>query len=91
MGPYGELYEEYDRLCVDEIKTNLFHDAATMLYQVHGRRWMGSYEPLELLCATCFLKREKYIEENRPLEEQRFTPMPETFRVFSPEDITSTL
>jgi hypothetical protein len=62
-----QLCEEYDKLSLDEkIKGDPFYDAAIMLDQAQGRRWIGSYEPSELLCATCFLKREEYIGEDGP-------------------------
>ncbi len=75
-----QLCDEYDRLGLDEkINEDPFHDAATMLYRAQGRRWIGSYEPSELLCATCFLKREDYIGENGPIHHHRFTPVPKWF------------
>lgn len=74
-----QLCEEYDRLGLDEeMNGDPFHDAATMLYRAQGRRWIGSYEPWELLCATCFLKREEYIGENGPIHHC-FTPVPKHY------------
>lgn len=46
----GQLCEVYDRLSLDEkIKGDPFYDAAIILYQAQGQRWIGSYEPSELL------------------------------------------
>ena len=74
-----QLCEEYDRLSPDEkMNGDPFDDAATMLYQAQGRRWIGSYEPSELLCGSCFLKREEYIGENGPIHD-RFTPVPKHY------------
>lgn len=88
----GQLCEEYDRLSLDEkIKGDPFYDAAIMLYQAQGRRWIGSYEPLELLCGTCFLKREEYIGENGLADYQHFTSVPTTYiSSCSPDNFTST-
>jgi hypothetical protein len=84
-GNVDQLCEEYDRLSLDEKrKGDLFHDAATILYRTQGRRWIGSYEPSELLCATCFLESEEYINHG-------FTPVPKTFISSCPSDnFTST-
>lgn len=84
------LCEAFDKPGVGEVEVDYFHEAATMLYRAQGRRWVGSYEPLELLCSSCFLKREGYIGENGPAEQHHFTPMPETYSVSSPEHLTAT-
>lgn len=75
-----QLCEEYDRLGIGEdAQGDPFYDTATMLYRAQGRRWLGSYEPREILCAACFLKREEYIGENGPVSGARFTPAPKTY------------
>jgi len=88
-----QLCKESDRLYPDE-KIKLgdpFHDAATMLYRVQGRRWIETYEPSELLCATCFLKREGYIGENGSIHHHRFTPAPKNYiSRLPPDSFTST-
>lgn len=87
-----QLCNEYDERGLGEkIKGDPFYDAATMLYQVQGRRWISSYKPSESLCATCFLKREEYIGENGPTAHHRCTPVPKTFiSSCSPDHFTST-
>jgi hypothetical protein len=85
-----QLCEAYDRLGVEETEGDYFHEAATLLYRAQGRRWVGSYEPLELLCSSCFLKRECYIGENGPEDRHHFTAMPDTYCVASPEYLTAT-
>jgi hypothetical protein len=75
-----QLCEEYDKLGIDEdAQGDPFYDAAKMLYRAQGRRWIGSYEPREILCAVCFLKREEYIGEDGPAGSARFTPAPKTY------------
>ena len=72
--------EEYDKLSLDEeMNADPFYDTATMLYRAQGRRWIGSYEPSELLCAICFLKREEYIGDNGPIHDHCFTPVPKWY------------
>lgn len=85
-----QLCEAYDRLAVEEVEGDYFHEAATLLYRAQGRRWVGTYEPLELLCSSCFLKKERYIGDNGPEDRHHFTPTPATYCVASPEYLTAT-
>jgi len=85
-----QLCEEYDRLSIDDgTQGDPFYDAATMLYRAQGRRWIGSYEPCEILCAVCFLRREEYIGEDGPAGNARFTPVPKTYISACPPDMFS--
>ena len=86
------------RLCKEYIETRTgdsqpdpFRDAATFLYRTQGRRWLGSYEPSDLLCGTCFLRRELYIAEKGLEAQHENTPMPESFTSFCSEHLTATL
>ncbi|KAK3361114.1 hypothetical protein B0T24DRAFT_691791 [Lasiosphaeria ovina] len=78
-----QLCAEYDQLLLGHEASppqgDPFYDAAAMLYQSHGRRWIGSYDADETLCAACFLRREEYIGEDGPGGTARFTPAPKTF------------
>ncbi|RYP57535.1 hypothetical protein DL770_010648 [Monosporascus sp. CRB-9-2] len=81
-----EPEEDMEYLCAEYDKVGLdvsphgdpFYGAAAMLYQSHGRRWIGEYDADETLCAACFLKREGYIGEDGPGGFARFTPVPKT-------------
>ncbi|ERF74981.1 hypothetical protein EPUS_08522 [Endocarpon pusillum Z07020] len=44
-------------------KTDPFSSIALDLYRTQGQAWLGSYQPAESLCGTCFLRRERYIDE----------------------------
>jgi hypothetical protein len=59
-----------------------FLDAATMLYRAQGRNWIGEYKSDEILCATCYLRRERYIADGSLRSEEDFTPMPESFAMY---------
>lgn len=86
------LCAEYDELGLHEtVQGDPFYDAATMLYRAQGRRWVGHYGPSEVLCATCFLKREEYIGESGSPATDRFTPCPKTFfSACAPDNFHST-
>ena len=56
------LCEAFDKLGVGEVDGDYFHETATMLYRAQGRRWVGLYEPLELLCSS-FLEGRIYWRE----------------------------
>lgn len=85
-----QLCKEYDRLGIDDsIDGDPFYDAAMMLYRAQGRRWIGSYDPSEILCAACFLKREEYIGEDGPAGGARFTPALKTYISACPSDVFS--
>ena len=85
------LCEKYAQMYIGDGSTDPFRDAATHLYRIQGRRWLGLYEPADLLCATCFLRREKYIGENGLGTENVFTPMPEWFGKCPYENISATI
>ncbi|KAH7401636.1 hypothetical protein BKA66DRAFT_585814 [Pyrenochaeta sp. MPI-SDFR-AT-0127] len=57
--------------------SDIFNETAILLYQSHGRVWMGNYEIGEHLCATCFLLEEQYISEDGLGTD--FPSMPESF------------
>jgi len=59
-----------------------FLDAALMLYRAQGRNWIGQYGAEERLCATCFLRREKYIGEDGVGTELDWPPLPPNYEMF---------
>jgi hypothetical protein len=79
----GQLCEAYDKLGIDDPKIDPFEDAATLLYRAQARKWLGTYRPEDLLCATCFLKRERYIGGDAQWTEFDYTPMPETYGAYA--------
>jgi len=82
-----QLCADYDKLGLDGIpQGDPFYDAAAMLYLSQGRRWIGEYDEDEILCATCFLKREKYIREGELSECVPFVPTPKTYVSVCPAD-----
>jgi hypothetical protein len=87
----SKLCDEYSKMHIGEVKPDPFRDAAIMLYRAQGRRWVGCYERSEMLCGTCFLQREDYLVENGIGTETKFTEMPESFGIFRPYDISSTI
>jgi hypothetical protein len=60
-------------------RKDLFQAAAAHLYCCQARVWLGSYHAGEIVCGTCFFRREGYIDEG--LEEDRdfFSSMPSSF------------
>lgn len=75
-----ELCKEYERLALDDPNPgDPFYEAAKMLYRAQGRRWIGSYECLDILCAACFLEKEEYIGKKCPAGSAGFTPVPKTY------------
>jgi hypothetical protein len=58
---------------------DLFQTSAAHLYCCQARVWLGSYHAGEMVCGTCFFRREGYIDEE--LEEDRdfFSSMPSSF------------
>lgn len=78
-----QLCQVYNDRRLKDNSIDPFQDAATLLYRAQGRCWLSSYAPSEVLCATCFLKREQYIGADGQGRGQDFTPMPETFGVFA--------
>lgn len=53
-----------------------FQDVAAHLYRCHARVWLGSYRTEEMLCATCLLQGEGYIDEE---SKEFFSSMPASF------------
>lgn len=43
---------------------NPFPDLAIQLYRTQARIWLGDYDPGELFCGTCFLRKEGYIGDD---------------------------
>ena len=66
-----------------------FKAAAHLLYRVLGRSWLGSYGEGEVLCTTCFLRREGFINEGDDDYVQSFYSMPATFRGRIDYDVSS--
>jgi hypothetical protein len=87
----SELCNEYSKMHIGEERPDPFRDAATMLYRAQGRRWIGNYERLEMLCGTCFLRREQYVAGNEVGAEPAFTEMPESFGIFRPYDVSASI
>jgi hypothetical protein len=73
------LCDAYARMHLPRAGGDPFQDSATLLYRAQGRIWLDTYEPEDLLCATCFLTREKYLGSGG---NYNFTPMPESYGVF---------
>ena len=71
--------EDYLQMKTKEKHDDPFEQAAYMLYRTQGRTWLGSYEQGELLCATCFLRREGYINEDGLGLETIIPSMPASF------------
>ncbi|KAK4158896.1 hypothetical protein QBC43DRAFT_363022 [Cladorrhinum sp. PSN259] len=78
------LCHAYNKMHLRDSRIDPFHEAATLLYRAQGRMWLSSYEPRDVLCATCFLKREHYISADGDSRGQDFTPMPEAYGAFAP-------
>ncbi|RYP62973.1 hypothetical protein DL771_009500 [Monosporascus sp. 5C6A] len=78
------LCEAYDALHLLDARVDPFQDAATLLYRAQARRWLSAYEHEEMLCATCFLKRERYVSPGGRGLEHDATPMPESYGAFAP-------
>ncbi|RYP15611.1 hypothetical protein DL765_005590 [Monosporascus sp. GIB2] len=77
------LCEAYDALHFQDARVDPFQDAATLLYRAQARRWLSEYGHQEVLCATCFLKRELYIGRGGQGLEHDATPMPESYGAFA--------
>ena len=57
-----------------------FKAVAHHLHCAQGRTWIGSYEPGELVCGNCFLRREGYVNEvGKDEDVDYFFSMPEAF------------
>ncbi len=74
-----QLCDAYERLHLQNARMDPFQDAATLLYRAQARKWLGSYGPNEVLCATCFLRRERYLGPDGQWTKYDFTPMPESY------------
>jgi hypothetical protein len=90
-GDISDLCKKYTQMYIGDQGTDPFRDAAAFLYRVQGRRWLGLYEPADLLCATCFLRREGYIGERGLGTEDGFSQMPEWYGVCSYQNISATI
>ena len=64
----------------DDKNTDYFKAAAHHLYRAQGRIWTGSYEPGELVCGSCLLKREEYLDEKGNGDDDIYSSMPTRFR-----------
>ena len=76
--------EKDKELIVDALKSDEsdpFKAVAHHLHCAQGRTWVGSYKPGELVCGSCFLRREGYINEpGKDDDEDIFSSMPSAFR-----------
>ena len=60
--------------------TDPFKAVAHHLHCAQGRTWIGSYRPGELVCGTCFLRREGYVNElGKDDDVDYFFSMPAAF------------
>ena len=60
-------------------KNDPFWDVAVLLYRAQARVWLGRYEPGELVCCTCFLRREGYVDDEVNDDHDIFGSMPSVF------------
>ena len=58
---------------------DLFQAAAAHIYCCQARVWLGSYQPGEKVCGTCFFRREGYIDEELKEDRDFFSSMPSSF------------
>jgi hypothetical protein len=58
-----------------------FQNITTTLYRTQAQNLLGKYKPGEQLCATCFLKREGYIDKSGIDGEDEYVPHPEEWFV----------
>lgn len=82
--PVSQICEDYARFHVVDRVSDPLRDAATLLYQAQGRTWQGVYGPNEVLCSTCFLKRELYIRKDGKGTEHEYPPVPKSYEAFYP-------
>lgn len=61
-------------------KKDPFWDIVVLLHRAQARVWLGTYEPSDSICGTCFLKREGYIDEGADDVPDFFASMPTSFR-----------
>ena len=65
----------------DDNLSDYFKAAAYHLYRAQGRTWIGAYEVGELLCGSCFLRRERYVDEDGgDVDVDIYSSMPLCFR-----------
>jgi hypothetical protein len=65
------LYSEWSKALTKSIekevdsgkKQDPFLTIAVLLYHAQARVWLGSYDRRGLFCRTCFLQRERYIND----------------------------
>ncbi|KAF7508364.1 hypothetical protein GJ744_009355 [Endocarpon pusillum] len=60
-------------------KKDPFSAIAALLYRAQARLWVERYRPGELLCGTCFLRREGYVDEEAKDDDDIFASMPASF------------
>lgn len=56
-----------------------FFEVTARLYRTQARKWLGIYEPGELLCGTCFFRREGYVDESGQEGSDFISSMPDSF------------
>jgi hypothetical protein len=69
--------KEYIHSVDNREKKDAFRAIAGLLYRAQARVWLGSYEPGELLCGTCFLRREGYVDGEKDI----LSSMPALFSI----------
>jgi hypothetical protein len=57
-----------------------FKGVAHFLYCVQGRRWFGSHKLGELLCGSCFFKREGYLNEDGKSDWETYGTVPPMYQ-----------
>ncbi|ERF75789.1 hypothetical protein EPUS_01619 [Endocarpon pusillum Z07020] len=60
-------------------KKDPFSAVAALLYRAQARLWVERYGPGELLCGTCFLRREGYLDGEARDDDDIFASMPASF------------
>lgn len=56
-----------------------FQEVTAHLYRCHARVWLGSYQTGEMLCASCFLQGEGYIDKESKEDWDLSSSMPASF------------
>jgi hypothetical protein len=74
----AEPYPFSNAIVSNQHSSDMFSDIATLLYQSHGRAWIGEYAIGEYFCADCFLLQERYTGEDGLIAD--WPPMPEKFQ-----------
>jgi hypothetical protein len=77
-------------------QNSCFSSVARTLYRAQGRRWIGSYQPEEVLCGACFLARKGYLGDKHTSDQAShaatapYTPAPEDYVSACPPEIFDT-